>query len=403
MSAADGTDQPLAMENPVLPWHQASMTQKPLLLIPGPVQTDARVKAAMAQDIAPWDNETRPRYARLRERVRAIAGGVEGEHACLPLQGCGHFIVEAALRTFVPPGAKVLIPNNGNYGVRMIRLAREAGRVPVPIEIPEGQMATGAMVAKALAEDPSIGVVSVVHSETATCVINPMEEIAAAVKAAGRRLIVDAVSGFGAIPFDLGAHPEADAIVFSSNKCLEAMPGIGFAVARVDRLEACRGNAGSWSLDLSDLLHHARTYGWGSIRFTPAIQSLAAFEVALDIFEAEGGQPARLARYSENARILYDGLVSLGLTPWLPRERQGPIIVNMHQPPDPAFALQPFVDALKRRGFLISNFSTTAEPTFRVGAIGRVFAEDMHRAVVAIGETLEEMGVRRLARADIAA
>lgn len=379
------------------------MTQPPLLFIPGPVQTDARVKAAMAQDIAPWDNDTRPRYARLRDRVRVIAGGREGEHVCLPLQGCGHFIIEAALRTFVPPGGKVLIPNNGNYGVRMIRLAREAGRVPVSIDIPEGQVATGAMIARALADDPAIGVVSVVHSETATCVINPMEEIAAAVKAAGRRLIVDSVSGFGAIPFDIGAHPEADAVVFSSNKCLEAMPGIGFAVARVDRLEECRGNAGSWSLDLSDLLHHARTYGWGSIRFTPAIQSLAAFEVALDIFEAEGGQPARLARYSENAAILYDGLAALGLTPWLPKERQGPIIVNMHQPPDPAFALQPFVDALKARGFLISNFSTTEAPTFRVGAIGRLFPDDMRRIVAAIGETLAEMGVRRLAREDLAA
>jgi 2-aminoethylphosphonate-pyruvate transaminase len=379
------------------------MTQPPLLFIPGPVQTDARVKAAMAQDIAPWDNDTRPRYASLRERVRVIAGGREGEHACLPLQGCGHFIIEAALRTFVPPGGKVLIPNNGNYGVRMIRLAREAGRVPVGIDIPEGQVATGAMVARALADDPAIGVVSVVHSETATCVINPMEEIAAAVKAAGRRLIVDSVSGFGAIPFDIGAHPEVDAIVFSSNKCLEAMPGIGFAVARIDRLEACRGNAGSWSLDLADLLHHARTYGWGSIRFTPAIQSLAAFEVALDIFEAEGGQPARLARYSENAAILYDGLTALGLTPWLPKERQGPIIVNMHQPPDAAFALQPFVDALKRRGFLISNFSTTEAPTFRIGAIGRLFPDDMRRIVAAVGETLGEMGVKRLARDDLAA
>lgn len=367
----------------------------PLLLIPGPVQTDPRVKAAMAQDIAPWDNETRPRYAAMRERVRAIAGGVAGTHVCLPLQGCGHFIVEAALRTFVPPGAKVLIPSNGNYGVRMVRLAREAGRVPVVLEIPEGEMVPAALVAKALAEDPAIGVVSVVHSETATALVNPVEEIAAVVRDAGRRLIVDAVSGFGAIPFDLAAHPETDAIVFSSNKCLEAMPGIGFAVARIDRLEACSGNAGSWSFDLADVYRHALAYGWGSIRFTPSIQALAAFEVALDLFEAEGGQPARLARYAENARVLWEGLVGLGLTPWLSRERQGPIIVNMLQPPDPEWELQRFVDLLKRRGFLISNFSTTAIPTFRVGAIGRVYPEDMTRAVAAIGATLAEMGVRK--------
>jgi len=403
MSEADGTAERPALETAPRRWHQGTMTEPPLLLIPGPVQTHPRVKAAMAQDIAPWDNDTRTRYAALRERVRAIAGGIEGEHVCLPLQGCGHFIVEAALRTFVAPGTKVLIPNNGNYGTRMIRLAREAGRVAVAIEIPEGELATAQMVEKALAEDPSIGTVAVVHSETSTSVINPVEEIAAAVRAAGRRLIVDAVSAFGAIPFDLGAHPETDAIVFSSNKCLEAMPGIGVAVARVDRLEACRGNAGSWSLDLSDLLHHARSYGWGSIRFTPPIQSLAALEVALELFEAEGGQPARLARYSENARILYDGLAALGLTPWVPRDRQGPIIVTMHQPPDQAFALQPFVDALKRRGFLISNFSTTSVPTFRVGAIGHLFPDDMRRATAAIADTLEEMGVRHLARAPLAA
>lgn len=367
----------------------------PLLLIPGPVQTDPRVKAAMAQDIAPWDNDTRPRYAALRERVRALAGGIAGTHVCLPLQGCGHFIVEAALRSFVPPGAKVLIPANGNYGVRMVRLAREAGRVPVVLEIPEGDLVPAALVAQALAADPAIGVVSMVHSETATGLVNPVEEIAAVVRAAGRRLIVDAVSGFGAIPFDLAAHPEVDAIVFSSNKCLEAMPGIGFAVARIDRLEACSGHAGSWSFDLADVHRHALTHGSGSIRFTPSIQALAAFEVALDLFEAEGGQPARLARYSENARVLWEGLVGLGLTPWLARDRQGPIIVNMFQPPDPEWELQRFVALLKRRGFLISNFSTTAIPTFRVGAIGRVWPEDMARAVAAIGATLAEMGVRK--------
>ncbi|MFQ3623319.1 MAG: 2-aminoethylphosphonate--pyruvate aminotransferase, partial [Acetobacteraceae bacterium] len=200
---------------------------------------------------------------------------------------------------------------------------------------------------------------------------------------------------FGALPFDLSAHPETDAIVFSSNKCLEAMPGIGVAVARIDRLVACAGTAGSWSLDLSDLYAHAMTYGWGSIRFTPAIQSLAAFEVALDLYDREGGQPARLARYRENARVLWEGLVGLGLTPWLPQALQGPIIVNMLQPKDPAWQLQRFVDLLKRRGWLVSNFSTTAVPTLRVAAIGRLWPEDMARAVAAIGETLAEMGVSR--------
>src|SRR5215210_2813657 len=99
-----------------------------LLLIPGPVRTHPDVRAAMSADIAPWDDDFRPVYADMRERVRAVAGGLEGEHATLPLQGCGHFTLEAALRTFVPPGAKVLLPLNGAYAERAARLAREAGR-----------------------------------------------------------------------------------------------------------------------------------------------------------------------------------------------------------------------------------------------------------------------------------
>src|SRR4051812_42021748 len=100
-----------------------------LLLIPGPVQTRPETRAAMAEDIAPWDNDFRPVYAGIRERVREVAGGLADEHATLPLQGCGHFILEAAIRTFVPPGGKLLLPLNGSYAERAERLAREAGRV----------------------------------------------------------------------------------------------------------------------------------------------------------------------------------------------------------------------------------------------------------------------------------
>jgi aspartate aminotransferase-like enzyme len=118
-------------------------------------------------------------------------------------------------------------------------------------------------------------------------------------------MIVDAVSAFGALPLDLSAQPEIDAVGFTSNKCLEGVPGMAFAVARIDRVEACEGNAGSWSLDLSSIYAHALRAGWGAFRFTPPAQVLNAFNVALDLFDAEGGQPARLARYTvEYARAV---------------------------------------------------------------------------------------------------
>lgn len=366
-----------------------------LLLIPGPVQTRAATRAAMAQDIAPWDLDFRPVYAGIRETVRQIAGGVEGVHATLPLQGCGHFIMEAAIRTFVPVTGKLLIAQNGSYADRAVRLATEAGRQVVTLPGPDTRPVTAAEIGAALAADPGITHVAIVHHETGSGIVNDPAEIGPVVRAAGRRLILDSVSAFGALPVKLADHPEVDVVIFTSGKCLEGLPGIGFAVARIDSVLAAAGNAGSWSFDLSDVYQHALRAGWGSFRFTPPVQALAAFKVALDIFVAEGGQPARLARYRENSGVLYDGVKALGLTPYLEPRHQGPVIVTVHQPSDPAFVLQGFVDALKARGVLISNFYNTKVPSFRVGCVGAVTPEDMRGAVAAIGGALEDLGVRR--------
>lgn len=348
----------------------------------------------MAQDLAPWDNDFRDFIVRLRERILRAAGGVAGTHSVLPLQGCGHFITEAAVRSLVPPSGRLLVPDTGAYAGRMLRLAREAGRDAVALPIDAHRPTDPQEVAAALAADPTITHVGVVYSETGSGVVHDAPAIGAVVRAAGRRLIVDAVSAFGALPLDLSAHPEIDAVVFTSNKCIEALPGIGFAVARIDALQALAGLANSWSFDLHDI--HARSEG-GSFRFTPPAQVLAAFDRAMDFWELEG-RDARLARYTANSRVFYDGMCALGLTPWLSRDAQGPIIVNIHAPADPGWNLQAFVDALKRRGVLISNFHNTPTPTFRVGCIGAITPEDMAGAVAAMGSALEELGIARRER-----
>lgn len=366
-----------------------------LLLIPGPVTTDPRVRAALAQDFAPWDNDFRSFNARIRERVLRVAQGRPGEHVALPLQGCGHFIVEAAIRSFVPPGGRLLVPMTGAYAQRLVRLAREAGRKPVVLPVAEGTRVQPESVAAALAADASLGHVALVYSETGTGMVHDVPAIAAAAGACGRRVLVDAISALGALPFDLGALPMVDAVMFTTNKCIEGAPGLGFAVARCDRLEACAGQAGSWSFDLGDIYAQTLRAGPGTFRFTPPAQVIAAFSVALDLWEAEGGQEARLARYTANMRTLHDGVRTLGLTPCLPPALQGPIVVNVHAPADPAWDLQRFVDALKSRGVLISNFINTAFPSFRVGCIGAVGPQEMARAVTAIGQALDDLGIRR--------
>jgi len=372
-----------------------------LLLIPGPVTTRPEVRQAMAEDIAPWDNEFRPRYVAMRARVAAIANAPAETHDALCFGGCGHFGMEAALRSFLPPGGRILIPATGQYADRLIRLAREAGRDPVPLAIVQERRLDPAAVGAALAADPSISHVGLVYSETSSGVVHDPAAIGAAVAAAGRRVILDAVSAFGALPLDLASRPEIDAAVFTSNKCLEGMPGLVFAICRNDRL-AGGVTADSWSFDLADM-RAGSVRNPGTIRFTPPAQVMLAFMAALDLFDDEGGQPARLVRYEENAEALYCGMVEIGLVPYLARAAQGPIVMNIHAPGDPAWSLQGFVDALKRRGYLISNFHNTALPSFRVGCIGAITPWDMHGFVRAADEALKELGVRVRAPAPPAA
>lgn len=365
-----------------------------LLLTPGPVTTHPSVRAAAALDYAPWDLEFRELLARVRRRVLAIAGGRPGEHAALPLPGCGHFAMEAAIRTFVAPGGTILVPLTGQYAERLVRLATEAGRRVVTLPVPPTERVGPAVVQAALAADPAISHLAVVYSETSTGIVHDAPALAEAAGREGRRVLIDAVSAFGAMPLDIGRLPMVDSLSFTSNKCIEGLPGMALTVAPVDRLRAGAGRAGSWSLDLADVHENGERWGPGTSRFTPAAQAVAAFAVALDRFDAEGGQPARLARYVANMRTLYDGVLGLGLQPCLPLSVQGPVVVNVAAPADPAWNLQGFVDQLKARGVLISNFHNTAEPSFRVGCIGAITPDDMRGAVRAMGDAMAVLGLR---------
>ena len=366
-----------------------------LLLIPGPVTTRPEVRAAATQDYAPWDPDFRPIYQAVRAAIGALAGDVLETHAVLPLQGAGHFAVEAALRTLVPHGGRVLIPFTGSYAERMARLAREIGRSVVPLPVSPVLPTAPAAVAEALAADPAITHVGLVYSETSSGVVHDPVAIGAVVRAAGRRMILDAVSAFGALPLDLSQQPEIDATVFTANKCLEGLPGLSIVIARRDALTALpTQHAQSWSFDLRDIYEQGERNNWGSFRFTPPAQVVAALRTALRLHAEEGGAPARLARYRENARVLYRGMRDIGLTPCLAEEVQGPIVLNVLAPDDPAWSLAGFVAALKARGYLISNFYNTEAPSFRVGCIGAIGPDDMRGFVAAADAALVTLDIR---------
>ncbi|HLI11768.1 MAG TPA: 2-aminoethylphosphonate--pyruvate transaminase [Alphaproteobacteria bacterium] len=367
----------------------ASASGDPWLLTPGPLTTSPTVKAAMLHDLGSRDQRFIAINRRLRERLVAIIGG-EGTHVCVPLQGSGTFVVEAMIGTFMPADGKLLILVNGAYGKRMARICAYYGFSHAIEETPEDTPVDPAALDRRLAADRDITHVAVIQCETTSGVLNPVEAVAEVVARHGRRLLVDAMSAFGAIPLDARRTP-FDALVASSNKCLEGVPGMGFCLARRDALEKCEGNAPSLSLDLYDQWVAMEKNGqW---RFTPPVHTLLALDRALDEFEAEGGVAGRGGRYRENCRVLVEGLRALGFETLLPDAIQAPIIVTVKMPADPKFDFQRFYDRLARAGYVIYPGKLTVAESFRIGCIGRVSVTEMRGVLGVIKQALGEMGV----------
>jgi len=321
----------------------------PILLTPGPLTTSLETKQAMLRDWGSWDASFNAITGTLCKDLVDVVNGA-GTHVCVPLQGSGTFTVEAALGNLVPRDGKVLVPNNGAYCARIVKILKVLGRAHSVIDIAEDKQATPAMLEGAFKMDPAITHVAQVHCETGTGILNPLPEIAAVCARYGKGLIVDAMSSFGAIEIDVKKYP-IDAVIAASGKCIEGPPGMGFVIARQAVLEKSQGNSHSLAMDLHDQwTYMQKTTQW---RFTPPTHVVAAFRAALDQFKAEGGQPARGARYRKNCETLVDGMAALGLRAFLPRELQAPVIVTFHAPSDPNYAFKAFYEKVKARGYIL--------------------------------------------------
>jgi 2-aminoethylphosphonate-pyruvate transaminase len=306
------------------------------------------------------------------------------------MQGSGTFAVEAMLTTFVPAGARCLVLINGAYGKRAKKILDIAGRGTIVHETPEDTPPDLAAIDAMLAGDDAISHVFAVHCETTSGVWNPVEAIGEIVQRHGRRLLIDAMSAFGALALDAKAT-RFDAVAASSNKCIEGLPGLGFVICRREALEVTEGNATTLVLDLHDQWRNfVKT---GQFRFTPPIHIIVSFHQALTEFFEEGGQPGRGGRYARNAEVLISGMRKLGFTTLLPDDLQAPIIVTFHMPKDLAFVFQTFYDRLRDLGYVIYPGKLTVADSFRIGCIGRLDEGHMRDALAAIEAVIAEMGV----------
>ena len=353
-----------------------------LLLTPGPLSTSETVREAMLQDWCTWDKDYNEGIVTpIRKGLLAIAGLDEDEYTDVLLQGSGTYCVEATIGAAVTPTDKLLIQANGAYGKRMAQIAEYYHIDHVLVSLHETELVTGEVARKALEANPDITHLSMVHSETTTGLLNPIEEVAEVLIGRNITFIVDAMSSFGGVPIDM-KKLDIDFLVSSANKCIQGVPGFGFIIAKKDKLIATKGNARSLSLDIY-AQWETMEKGGGKWRFTSPTHVVHAFYQAMKELNEEGGIVARSERYKQNHRTLVDGMRAIGFKTLLPDASQGPIITSFLYP-TADFDFHSFYDQLKAKGFVIYPGKISDADTFRIGNIGDIFPDDMEALLQAI-------------------
>jgi len=362
-----------------------------ILFTPGPLTTSRTVKQAMLRDLGSRDREFIGLVKEIRDKLVELGQGDPDEYTAVLMQGSGTFGLEAVVSSTVPPGGKLLVIINGAYGKRLAKIASVLKIDTIALEYPENTTPNLREIEETLKTDKKIACVCVVHCETTTGMVNPIEEIGELVTKSGATYFVDAMSSFGAVPIDL-ARCNIDYLVSSANKCIEGVPGFSFVLCKLSALQETAGYARSVSLDL--LGQYQGFEKNGQFRFTPPTHALVAFRQALAELELEGGVEGRAERYRRNYETLMAGMREMGFREYLKPEGQGYIITSFLYPDDPNFSFEKFYDGLNQKDYVIYPGKVSDADCFRIGNIGRIFEPDIRALLAAIRETVAEMGVR---------
>ncbi len=362
-----------------------------ILFTPGPLTTSVTVKQAMLRDLGSRDQEFITTVKEIRYGLLNLAGVSQHDgYEAVIMQGSGTFGIESVISSVIPVDGHLLVIINGAYGERISSMAEIHGIRQTRLVCGEDEHPSLSQIENALEENPSITHVVVVHCETTTGIINPIEDIGKLANQYHKTLIVDAMSSFGAVPIDF-KESHIDFLISSSNKCIEGVPGFSFIIARRKCLLDSSKIARTMTLNLYQQWKALEETG--QFRFTPPTHTLMAFRQALDEIMAEGGVIGRAGRYAENYKVLIFGMREMGFKEYLSSEKQGYIITSFHCPKHPNFDFASFYKLLSDKGQVIYPGKLSKADCFRIGNIGRISTIDIAVLLACIRATLEEMEV----------
>lgn len=356
-----------------------------ILLNPGPATTTDSVKQAMVvEDICPREKDFGRLLDTIKEDLVKVVHGEEDYIAAL-FTASGTGGLEAAITSAVSKGKKILVVDNGAYGARMANIATTFGIEMVLYKLAYGDYPDVNHIEKLLKENQEVSHLAVVHHETTTGMLNPVQEICDAAKKYNVEVIVDCMSSYAGIPIDIKKW-DAGYLISSSNKCIQGMPGMVFVIFKRTLLPSLKNQKRSFYFDLfSQYVGFEKT---GQMQFTPPVQVAYALRQAIDEYFAEG-EVNRWKRYQENWQTLYVGLKNLGFEFLLPDKYQSKILLAIIEPADPRYNFDTMHDYLYQQGYTIYPGKGAKEATFRLSVLGDLYKKDIQNFLAALKNYLD--------------
>ncbi|WP_339909127.1 alanine--glyoxylate aminotransferase family protein [Symmachiella dynata] len=302
---------------------QSTTTTAPqrILMGPGPSDVDSRVLAALS---APIVGHLDPYFLGVMDEMQSMLREVfrTKNELTLAVSGTGSAGMEACVVNLIEPGDRMVVGVNGVFGTRMADVAARAGAEVTTIERPFGEVFDADEIAEVVARvKPKV--VGLIHAETSTGALQPIEEISRVVHDAGALLLLDTVTSLGGVPVEIDAW-NVDAVYSGTQKCLSCPPGlapVSFSAAALEVMDARKTKVASWYLDMSMV----RNY-WGGKRayhHTAPINMNYALHEALRLVLEEGLEN-RFARHRQNHLALCAGLEALGIQYAVPADHRLP-------------------------------------------------------------------------------
>lgn len=362
-----------------------------ILLNPGPATTTDSVKMSqVVPDICPREKEFGILMESVTKDLTKIAGGDKG-YTTILFGGSGTAAMDSVINSTVEPGKKILIINNGAYGERIIKIAKTYSVRFIELKFEWGTMPKLDAIEKELKKNKQIGYVAMVHHETTTGMLNPVKDVGKIAKNHNCVFIVDAMSSFAAIPFNIKDY-QIDFMMSNSNKCIQGISGCCFIICKKEELEKIKDYPKkSFYLDLYNQYKHFKERH--QMQFTPPVQVVYALRKAIDEFFKEGTKN-RYKRYLKSWKTLVKGMESLGFKRLLKDEEESHILTTFIELEDPNYNFDKMHDLLYKKGFTIYPGKIGERDTFRIANMGSIDYTDIKNFLKALKSVVDEMNIK---------